>query len=143
MKNIIILLPGPFSKRDYDRFGIELLKKNFLVHAIDCCAWTDPNFWELYSKEVFKCKVEYFKIAKAQSGEVGFMLQAGAFNGVRVGDQFLLSDNPAILNQGLSKEGLVGLALAEVERVNERTASLNQIAGPVLYDLSRYIALPF
>ena len=29
MRKILILSPGPFSKRDYDRFGIALLKKNF------------------------------------------------------------------------------------------------------------------
>ena len=30
MKEVIILTPGPFLKRDYERFGIELLKKNFI-----------------------------------------------------------------------------------------------------------------
>ena len=94
-------------------------------------------------QEVFKCRVEYFKISKAGSGSVGFLLQAGSFNGVRTGDQFLLSDNPAILDQALNKEGLSGLALGEIDRVDERTATLRQIAGPPLYDLSRYIALPF
>ncbi|MEC9248376.1 MAG: hypothetical protein VX986_05095 [Pseudomonadota bacterium] len=94
-------------------------------------------------QEVFKCRVEYFKISKAGSGSVGFVLQAGSFNGVRAGDQFLLSDNSAILDQALSKEGLSGLALGEIDRVDERTATLRQIAGPPLYDLSRYIALPF
>jgi hypothetical protein len=39
MKNILILLPGPFLKRDYVRFGIEMLKKKFLVKVIDCTVW--------------------------------------------------------------------------------------------------------
>ena len=94
-------------------------------------------------QEVFKCRVEYFKISTAGVGESGFVLQAGSFNGVREGDQFLLSDNPAILKKALSKKGLVGLGLGEIKRVGERTATLRQIAGPPIYDLSRYIALPF
>ena len=56
MKKILILLPGPFLKRDYERFGIETLKKNFLVKAIDCTSWTHPELWKEYSKIVFKCK---------------------------------------------------------------------------------------
>ncbi len=94
-------------------------------------------------QDVFKCRVEYFKITRAGVGEMGYVLQAGSFNGVKEGDQFLLSDNPAILNQVLSKEGLQGLGLAEIQRVNERTAVLTQVAGPPLRELSRYKALPF
>ena len=94
-------------------------------------------------QDVFKCRVEYFKITRAGAGEMGYVLQAGSFNGVKEGDQFLLSDNPAILKQVLGKEGLQGLGLAEIQRVNERTAVLTQIAGPPLRELSRYKALPF
>ena len=94
-------------------------------------------------QDVFKCRVEYFKITRAGAGEMGYVLQAGSFNGVKEGDQFLLSDDPAILNQVLGKEGLQGLGLAEIQRVNERTAVLTQIAGPPLRELSRYKALPF
>ena len=54
MKKILILLPGPFLKRDYERFGIETLKKNFLVKAVDCTAWFHPELWQEYSKIVFK-----------------------------------------------------------------------------------------
>ena len=94
-------------------------------------------------QEVFECRVEYFKITRAGAGEMGYVLQAGSFNGIKEGDQFLLSDNPAILNQVLGKQGLQGLGLAEIQRVNERTSVLTQIAGPALRELSRYKALPF
>jgi|ETNmetMinimDraft_16_1059900.scaffolds.fasta_scaffold07711_3 hypothetical protein len=56
MKNIILLSPGPFSKRDYDRFGIEFLKKNFSVKILDFTKWIHPDFWEIHSKNVYKCK---------------------------------------------------------------------------------------
>ena len=54
MKNIIYLLPGPFLKRDHDRFGIEILKKNFSVKVLDCTAWINRNFWQSYSQNVYK-----------------------------------------------------------------------------------------
>ena len=56
MKNIIVLLPGPFLKRDYDRFGIEILKKNFSVKVFDCTAWLNRNFWQNYVQNVYKSK---------------------------------------------------------------------------------------
>ena len=55
MKKIIILLPEIiFLKRDYDRFGIEILKKNFSVSILDCIPWTNPIFWKNYSKDLYK-----------------------------------------------------------------------------------------
>ena len=54
MKNIILLLPGLFLKRDHDRFGIEILKKNFSVKVLDCTAWINRDFWQSYSQNVYK-----------------------------------------------------------------------------------------
>ena len=59
-------------------------------------------------QDVFKCRVDISR-SRAGAGEMGYVLQAGSFNGVKEGDQFLLSDNPAILKQVLGKEGLQGL----------------------------------
>ena len=49
MKEIIILSPGPFFKRDYDRFGIELLKKKFVIKILDFTAWINPVLWKEYA----------------------------------------------------------------------------------------------
>ena len=54
MEKILILSPGPFSKRDYDRFGIDYLKKNFSVRIIDLTAWLYPNFWKEISNKILK-----------------------------------------------------------------------------------------
>ena len=62
MKKIVILTPAPFSKRDYDRFGIDILKRNFLVQVLDCTAWINQDYLKLYSKNTFKFK-EYISIA--------------------------------------------------------------------------------
>ena len=56
MKKIVILTPAPFSKRDYDRFGIDILKRNFLVQVLDCTAWINQEYLKLYSKNIFKFK---------------------------------------------------------------------------------------
>ena len=50
MRKILILFPGPFSKRDYDRFGIVLLKKNFLMQTLDFTPWLNPK---LYQDELY------------------------------------------------------------------------------------------
>jgi len=64
MKEIIILSRGLFSKRDYDRFGIDILKRNFLVKVFDCTAWINQDYYylRLYPKNIFKFK-EYISIA--------------------------------------------------------------------------------
>ena len=65
MKEILILPPGPFSKRDYERFGVNLLKKNFSVKILDLTAWIYPEFWKKYSDDVYKCK-EYESISSKE-----------------------------------------------------------------------------
>ena len=62
MKKIVILTPVPFLKRDYVRFGIDILKRNFLVQVLDCSAWINQEYLKLYSKNIFKFK-EYISIA--------------------------------------------------------------------------------
>ena len=61
MKEVIILTPGPFLKRDYDRFGVDVLKKNFLLKVLDITAWSNPSVWTECCNKVFKCD-EYVSI---------------------------------------------------------------------------------
>ena len=57
MERLVILSPaGSFSKRDYDRFGIEFLKKNFSVKILNFTAWIYPDLWKNCSNEAYKCK---------------------------------------------------------------------------------------
>ena len=46
---ILILTEAPFTRRDYDRFGVDLLRKNFHVSILDCTSWLKPEFWKKYS----------------------------------------------------------------------------------------------
>ena len=43
MKKILILYPHPFIKRDYERFGIEILKKSFDVKVLNLVPWLRPD----------------------------------------------------------------------------------------------------
>ena len=55
MKKLIILCPlGPFSKRDYDRFGIEVLKKNFSLKILNLTKWIYPKLLENESLNTYK-----------------------------------------------------------------------------------------
>ena len=61
MKNLLVLLPGLFFERDYDRFGIKILKKNFSVKVLDFSPWLFPILWNSYAKDIYKCE-EYISI---------------------------------------------------------------------------------
>lgn len=53
--HILILTESPFSKRDYDRFGVELLSQSFRVSILDCTAWLKPDFRDKYSATEYHC----------------------------------------------------------------------------------------
>ena len=61
---ILILVESPFSKRDYDRFGVDVLRRHFAVSILDCTAWLRPDFWLKYGNCVFACD-GYVQIADA------------------------------------------------------------------------------
>ena len=42
----------PFTKRDYDRFGIELLQQQFRVEVLDCMPWLNPKSWDEFSNTI-------------------------------------------------------------------------------------------
>ena len=62
MREIIVLSPGPFLKRDYERFGIEILKKDFTIKILDFTAWIDPILAKEYADKIYRCK-EYLMIS--------------------------------------------------------------------------------
>ena len=55
MRHILLIPPGSFLKRDYDRFGIEILKKFFSVKIIDLTPWLYPDISKIYSKQIYQC----------------------------------------------------------------------------------------
>ena len=61
-------MPGPLSRREYFRFGIEILKKDFLVKTLDFTPWLNPKFYQDYPKKTF-----YFKNNVSISSEKDFL----------------------------------------------------------------------
>ena len=53
MKNILFLF-SPYQERDYERFGINILKRNFQVKILDCTSWVQKSYWKLFSKDLYK-----------------------------------------------------------------------------------------
>lgn len=76
------------------------------------------------------CTTQYYHISNADQISETVMINAGSFAGVRVGDQFLLSTDPDVLNAALNPSALASLGLARVESVNRHSAVLKYIAGP-------------
>lgn len=64
--HILILTDTPFSKRDYDRFGVEVLSQGFQVSILDCTPWLRPDFWDKYSSLAYRCS-GYISVASMES----------------------------------------------------------------------------
>ncbi len=49
VNTIFLIVETPLRERDYDRFGIDILSRQFKVRVVDCTAWLNPEYWEKYS----------------------------------------------------------------------------------------------
>ncbi len=80
--------------------------------------------------ESLACTAQYYHVSNADQSSGTVMINAGSVAGVRVGDQFLLSTDPDVINAALNPSALASLGLARVESVNQHSAILKHIAGP-------------
>jgi hypothetical protein len=48
MRPLLFFTESPFTKRDYERFGIEQLSANFDVRVVDCTPWVHPKVWKKF-----------------------------------------------------------------------------------------------
>ncbi len=62
VERIVLLTAFPFSERDHQRFGVEIIKERFDVSVVDCTPWLRPDLWEKYSHLVFACP-EYVAVS--------------------------------------------------------------------------------
>ena len=56
MKKVLILLQSPFLKKDYERFGIDILKKNFDIKILDFSSWLRPSLYHNFKDKIFYCE---------------------------------------------------------------------------------------
>ena len=53
MKKILILTDVGFSKRDYTRFGVNILEKKYKVDVLDFTEWLSPRYWKIYQEKIY------------------------------------------------------------------------------------------
>lgn len=91
IKTIYLIVETPLRKRDYDRFGVAILTRQFDVRVIDCTAWFNPAYWEKYADVHFEFPgyvsvsswdefVAQFKSGDNESIVIDYMLVRGGNN---------------------------------------------------------------
>ena len=56
IEHVLVLTETTFRERDYVRFGLNRLSRQFQVHILDCTAWLRPAFWEKYADLRHECE---------------------------------------------------------------------------------------
>ena len=56
IKKILILTDIGFSKRDYIRFGVNILEKKYKVDILDFTEWLSPKYWKIYPEKIYSCE---------------------------------------------------------------------------------------
>ena len=98
MKKIIILIDIGFSKRDYQRFGIEILKGKYKVEILDFTEWFAPRYWSVYPEKIFNCE-GYKKILNKKSFE-DTVSEGEIINAI---DIFSTSEHPSYIRNFLKQ----------------------------------------
>ena len=56
MQKILILTDIGFSERDYNRFGIDILKTKFQVEILDFTLWLSSKYFKFYNEKTYQCE---------------------------------------------------------------------------------------
>ena len=99
MKKIIILIDIGFSKRDHQRFGIEILKGKYKVEILDFTEWFAPRYWSVYPEKIFNCE-GYKKILNKKDFE-DVVSEGEIINAV---DLFSTSEYPSYIRNFLKQK---------------------------------------
>ena len=99
MKKIIILIDIGFSKRDYQRFGVEILKKKYKVEILDFTEWFAPRYWSVYPEKIFNCE-GYKKILNKKDFE-DIVSEGEIINAI---DLFSTSEYPSYIRNFLKQK---------------------------------------
>lgn len=80
------------------------------------------------------CEVNQYRLSPIPTNPERGQINGGSVAGIRVGDQFLISTDPDLINQALVPSGLEALVLAQVVSVSAHTAIVQRRAGSQLFD---------
>ncbi len=120
--NKTVTLNYPRLKKGYAKTAIPPEFKHQIVVA------TEHMLSEI--NDSMECMAQYYHLKNADGASGTASINAGSVAGVSVGDQFLLSSDPNILNAAVNSSALSTLSLAKVESVSRHSAVLRHIAGP-------------
>lgn len=76
------------------------------------------------------CYAQAYRLTAIADDNKHVQMNAGLIAGIKVGDQFLLTDDAKLLDRAVRPGGLEMLALAQVVSVRAHSASLRLMAGP-------------
>lgn len=80
MRDLVFLVLSPFVKRDYNRFGIDILKRSFDVHVFDMTGWFRAEF--LKKNEVEICNFDGYHAVKSKQEFVELVNRLNLSNAV-------------------------------------------------------------
>ena len=76
------------------------------------------------------CYAQGYQLTAIAGDSKHLQINAGMVAGIKVGDQFLITDDAKLLDRAVRPSGLEMLALAQVVSVRAHSASLRLMAGP-------------
>ena len=108
---ILILTEVPLSKRDYERFGIEILSSHFELILLDCTPLLNSEFWKKYSELTYEFQGYYVikdwasleNILIRSSGAIAIDYLGDGSNAVSIRQQLLKNE----ISRTLVRCGLV------------------------------------
>lgn len=98
------------------------------------------NQWKAAVNKALGCEPLRLQVAVLSAEQLD--LQAGALQGVRSGDQFVLVDADRVPNQMLEPGALDAASLWEVQSIGPVRATARRLAGPGPATARRWVALP-
>ena len=96
--------------------------------------------WKAAVSKALTCEPVRLQVAVQSAEQLD--LQAGALQGVRAGDQFVLVDADRVPNQMLEAGALDAASLWEVQSIGAVRATAKRLAGPGPAIARRWVALP-
>ena len=96
--------------------------------------------WKTAATKALSCEPLRLRVAVHSAEQLD--LQAGALQGVRPGDQFVLVDPDRVPNQMLEPGALDAASLWEVQSIGAVRATAKRLAGPGPATARRWVALP-
>lgn len=138
---------SPFSKRDYDRFGVEILERYFTVHVLDFTPWLKPQVWKVYSNTGYAFPGCH--LISNESDFKGYLLNvenclaidylSAGIQAIRIRKKLLLRGiRRVVTDMGGLPEAPPTTFIEKIERLTHRTNLFRVITSKISYLVSSF-----